>query len=764
MNFELQNDESNGKNGYFFEEYRTLNWSDYVRIFRRRWWIVLLCFTVVVAPTAYYTFTTSPIFQASTTIMVHDAGGMQRVLFDQGTYMGRTSAINDQVYLLISRSISELVVGELMKSEVKDSLTILSSGFVPAVYTLRSRLSVEQVKNTNYFVEISVKGSTPFEAAYVANTVAKVYQEQDQQLSQGEIREVVNFLDEQLKKKEKDLGISEEMLKNYQERENIASLSRDAEGTVNQLVQFESLYNSALTDIQVYEKRLEYMNLQLGRQKENLKVNIAQISKPLILKLREELAEIERNAAVLIAQDVSEEYQDLKNLRERQNSIKKRLIDETQTLIVSGLMPNDPLTNAQELVGRVIEAETEIHTLKARADALKSVVETYSQKLEKLPEKSLQLARLERYKKLDESLYYMMKEKYEESRISMAGQIGKVRIIDRAVEPGSPVSPRKERNLMLGTLFGLGLGLAITILLEFMDKSIRSIEDIERLGFPLMGAIPHIPSKMVGLLPIKADKDNLSLEPKTQLITTTKPKSHISESYRTLRTNLQFSETAKRIRCILVSSPGPGEGKSTTVANLGAIMANMGFKTLLIDSDLRRPVLHRTFNLDRSKGLTNLLVSDSSGTNLFQSTSIENLYVLTSGMLPPNPSELLGSQKMKVLLDDLKKHFEIVIMDSPPIIAVTDAQVLAQTADGVLLVVKSGQSQTEALKRAEVLIKNVKARLLGVVLNDMRRHQMYGSYYYYYDNNYYYGEKEDGKSRRKRKRKSRKNKAEQLVT
>lgn len=699
----------------------------------------MLCLLGVLGPTAYYTFTTPPVYETSTTIMVQDSGNVQRVLFDEGTFLGKTSNISDQVYLLKSRSIADLVVKKLMESEVKDSLQILKQGFVSAVGALRGNLTAEPVKDTNFFIEIAVKGASPFEAAYLANTVARVYQNQDQQLSQGEIREVVHFLDEQLQKKEKDLKASEENLKNYQERENIASLTGDVRETVNQLAQFESLYNSALTDLQGYKKRLEYLNQQLGHQKETLTGNIAQISNPLILKLREELAEIERKASVLIAQGVSEEYSDLKILRGKQASIKKRLIDETQLLILSGLMPGNPLTHAQDLVGRVIEAETEILSLQARADALKRVAETYGKKLEKLPEKSLRLARLERYKKVDENLYYMMKEKYEESRISMAGQIGKVRIIDSAVESNSPVSPKKERNLLLGALFGLGLGVLIIMFLEFIDKSIRSIEDLERLGFPLMGAIPHIPKQRSNGFQFGGENRNgQAADIQTKLITNTKPKSPVSEAYRTLRTNIQFSESVDKIRSILITSAGPGEGKSTTVTNLGIILANMGLRTLIVDSDLRRPALHRAFRLDKQRGLINLLLGDVSLENLFQAAGIDNLYVLTCGPVPPNPSELLGSAKMKVLLNELKSHFQMILLDSPPVIAVTDAQVLASQVDGVLLVVKSGDSEIEAVKRAKSLLSHTGGKLLGVVLNDVLPRHMYGSYYYYYYYHYYY--------------------------
>jgi capsular exopolysaccharide synthesis family protein len=754
----MTTNENLSKNGYHEEEERELRLADYVRIFRRRWWIILLALVLVLVPTALITFTTSPVYQATATIMIQDDKSMQQILFDEqkSAFFGRQPKINDQVYLLKSRIIAELVIQALMKSAVRDSLRILDEGFEEALKLLRKNLEAAPIKETNYFIEMSVKGSSPFEAAYLVNTVAEIYQNQDQELGRGEIREVVEFLKQQLQIKERDLKASEENLKSYQETENIADLTGEAQEAVNQLAQFESLYNNALTDLGAYEKRLEYLNQQLGVQKENLQGNIAQISNPLIVKLRDELAEAERKASVLLAQGIAEGSDDLKKLRDKQGSIKKRLVEETQKLILGGLTPGDPLAQAQELVGRVIEAETEIHTLKARSEALKRVVDNYSKKLEKLPEKSLKLARLKRYKQVDENLYYMMKEKFEESQISMAGQIGKVRIIDRATEPVEPIAPKKMRNLLLGSLLGLGLGLGISLFLEHIDKSLRSIEDIERLGLPFIGAIPHIgEGQKSGFFSIHAhgrDKKSAQ-EARRKVISHANPKSPITEAYRMIRTNVQLSQADARIKCLLVTSPGPGEGKSTTTVNLGTTLAQMGFKTILVDTDLRRPALHRFFDLEKKKGLTNILFDGAEEENIHAIADIDNLSIMPSGLLPPNPSELLGSQRMKVLLENLKDRFDFVILDSPPIIAVTDAQILAPEADGVLLVVRAGVSQVDAIKRTKALLAVPNTRLLGVVLNDMRAEHAYGSYYYNY-NYQYYGAASSGKNGKVKKKKS----------
>jgi tyrosine-protein kinase Etk/Wzc len=420
----------------------------------------------------------------------------------------------------------------------------------------------------------------------------------------------------------------------------------------------------------------------------------------------------------------------------------------------------NPVMLSENLVVRKIEIEANLQALQPKVEALKGIIDEYGRQLESLPEKSLKLARLEREAAADEKIYLMMQEKYQESRITEVGQIGQVRIIDPARPPKEPVRPRKTLNILLGFIVGLGLGIGLTFLLEYMDNSVRTIEDMEKLGVSVLGSIPMIKEqeaiKRLKIFPAKMNGRNGSLDSveakklASRLITHFAPKSPISEAYRTFRTNIQYTKLDRELKTILVTSPGPGEGKSTSVANLAITMAQMGSKVLLIDSDLRRPILHSIFSIDRRVGLSNVLVGRATFDEAIQPTEIENLYVLPCGTLPPNPSELLGSVAMRTALDEMKQNFDIVLFDSPPIIAVTDAAVLSSQLDGVILVIKSGQTDREAALRATTLLKNVKTRVLGALLNGVHVESMYGSYYYYY--HYYYYGKDGEKKRKKRSR------------
>jgi tyrosine-protein kinase Etk/Wzc len=355
-------------------------------------------------------------------------------------------------------------------------------------------------------------------------------------------------------------------------------------------------------------------------------------------------------------------------------------------------------------------------------------VEQYNKSLNALPEKSLKLARLTREAEVNDKIFLMLREKYEENRIAEAGQIGSVRIVDMARAPKYPIKPKKGTNLMLGFILGIGLGVGVTFLREYMDTSLKSIEDVERMSLPVLGSIPFISTQRIG----KRQKNGEFVRIESRLITHFAPKSPISEAYRTLRTNIRYANADKPMKSVLVTSSGMGEGKSTSVANLAITFAQMGSKTLLVDTDLRRPVLHGIFDQSRNEGLTNLLVGRLAMDEAVKPTKIEHLSLMTSGTLPPNPSELLASRAMEKFVDEAMSKFDIVLFDTPPVIAVTDAAVLAPNLDGVILVVRSGLTNRDALTRSRTLLDNVKAKLLGILVNGMKIDRMMGSYYYYY--------------------------------
>ncbi len=323
-----------------------------------------------------------------------------------------------------------------------------------------------------------------------------------------------------------------------------------------------------------------------------------------------------------------------------------------------------------------------------------------------------------------------------------------ITVVEPAIEPTQPVRPRVLVNTLIAAALGALLLTAVAFLIEYLDDTIKLPEDATRVtGLPALGSLVQYRN---------GDKGR-------RLIAATNPQSPFTESYRTLRTNIQFSSLDRPIDRLMVTSASPAEGKSTTAANLAVVVAQGGKRTILVDTDLRRPVLHQIFSLPNAVGVTNalLLPEGSDLTPLLQPTDVQNLWLLSSGPQPPNPSELLGSHRMGELIKELGQYADMLVFDSPPTLAVTDAAVLARQMDGVLLVVESAKTREVAAKRAAQGLLKVNANVLGIAVNRIS-YRLAGSHYYYYD--YYENKGDDGSdqdsSQSKKRRKDKERPAE----
>lgn len=299
-------------------------------------------------------------------------------------------------------------------------------------------------------------------------------------------------------------------------------------------------------------------------------------------------------------------------------------------------------------------------------------------------------------------------------------------IIEPAEAPRAPFAPNLPLNVALAVIIGIILATAVAFLIEYFDDTLKTNDDIARvLNASTLGEI--------GSLKNKGDK----------LIAAAEPRSQNAEAYRMLRTNISFSSVDKPIRIILTTSASPGEGKSVTAANLAVTMAQAGYRTVVLDCDLRKPTQHKIFNVSNDVGLTNSLLAHSNLQNFLRPTRVENLRILTSGPLPPNPAELLGSRSMTELLEIIARDSDMIVLDSPPMLAVTDAAVLARISDGVLLIVDSGKTKRESGLRAKEALEATGARLLGVVINRMPAR----GGYYSYNSKYYSSSNENSQGR-----------------
>ena len=327
---------------------------------------------------------------------------------------------------------------------------------------------------------------------------------------------------------------------------------------------------------------------------------------------------------------------------------------------------------------------------------------------------------------------------YEEVRVAEAQATSNVVQVEPAQPPDEPVRPRVAVNTLLASMVGLMLAVGGVFLVEALDNTLRTPDDVARLlGLPVLGVIADHPVEDGRLVVLET------------------PRSPVAEAFRSLRTNLQFASVDRPLVRLLVTSPGPGEGKSTVAANLAAVLAQSGKRVTLLDADMRRPRVHKLYGLPNRSGLSGLFVDPRLILDgVLQRTPLENLSVITTGDLPPNPSELLGSEKMNEIITQVMEISDVLVIDSPPVMLVTDSAVLSQRVDGVLLVLRQGETNLEVARHSVEALRRVGANLLGVVLNGVpARSSRYGYYHYQgYSASYadYYGE--DGRTSQKRRR------------
>ena len=748
------------------------------RVIRSSRNIIAIIFGVVVSITIYVTLTMQPVYQATTVIMIKENSS------DPGSFVfdfGMTSSkqrLQNEIEVLRSYSLHDQVVQSLIEDGSADRLALFGTRYIRKRYRLfdyffewigqgedtlisprdlnySQRIEiVEGLRNSSQsstvreadVLRVEVTSSDSSDAVFLANRISNIYRNLDIAGGQGELHFVLAFLDTQIVKYEKRLAIVENQLQAFQSEFKIYSLDGSAELLLKDLTTYEGIYYTNIAELEVAHERVAYLKSQLSSSENALMEEITNTNNPMIVALRGKIAELEaQKVQQMVDEGWDENSLQSRDFNRRIGEMKTKLKSITESLILSGWSEEDPFAASQEIFNKIVEQEVEVHSARSRAEEYKKLVDQMSARLTHLPLQTLQYARLERDLKLNENLYLTMKQKYEESRITEAGQLGKVHILDPALI-AYKVKPKKKMNLLLGIVLGLGLGIGYSFVREFLDNTVKAVEQLERKGITVLGIIPDMHHKSGGAIKKEASTPSKGgTDFRRRLITYEDPKSPISESYRSLRTNITYASADKKIKSLLVSSPQPGEGKSTTTANLAIAFAQLRKRTILIDADLRKPVQHNVFDHPRGPGLAEYLIGEIEDlSTIIHATKVENLFIITAGGLPPNPSELLGSDRMSNLVDRLESEWDMVLFDSPPIVAVTDSSMISSEIDALLMVVKAGQTDRSAVDRALDTISNVKSPLIGAILNGANPETLAGKYSYYYSYyNYYYHSNEN---------------------
>ena len=733
---------------------------DYLRAIIKRRWTVITVFAATVITVTIYAFTATPVYEATTRLIIDKENpnvvSIQEVMSVDAS---GSDYYQTQYKIIESRTVAREVIKRLHLDESEeffpnpknnfvsnlkrsimetvaswiDSIVFLlntdskSKSQVPEGYEEESELvsdfidmtEVRPIRNSR-LVDIKFQAKDPVLAARIVNEIARVYMDKNLETKLRAVQDAVKWLHKRIEEEREKVGKAEEALLRYKERYNIITdFSSDTEKITaqklaqlnDQVVEAESKRVEAETRYK-QAKAMRGMPDMLDSIPEVLKSEIVREIKKIEVELYKRMSELSKKYGRKHPQMVAVESE--------LNTIQKRKRREVNKIINS--------------------LRNEYKVALAKEKSLKSALVKQKKESLGLNQKAIRYGVLKREAESARQMYELLIKRFKETTLTEDMKTGNIRVMDRAEVPKHAFKPRKKLNILLAMIVSLITGVGLAFFFEYLDNTIKLPEDIKKhLNIPYLGPVPAI-----------AKGENPHAEGRVDLVTLHSPKSMASEAYRGIRTSILFSSSQSVPQVILVSSAGPQEGKTVTATNLAITMAQSGSKVIVIDCDLRRPKIHKIFDFTRDEGVTNLLVGKKNISGVVVNTGIKNLDIIPCGPIPPNPSEILGSGRMTNLIGILRRNYTRILIDSPPVTAVTDAVVLSKFVDGVVLVVRANYMAREIIKNGLNQLQSVGASVLGVVLNcvDMSRGGYYSQYY-----SYYYGEDGEKSKRPHRKKK-----------
>jgi capsular exopolysaccharide synthesis family protein len=680
---------------------------DYVSILLRRKRTVIVALAVAFGTACAVTATMPRSYEATATLLVSQESGAQPGMFD-----GQVPSVMAAVAAPTLETHVELLQGEPTAKETANWLKEhggpeLSPG------AIRGRLRAATVPKTQ-LVRVSARARSPQEAEKIANAAARSYVEMNRQRARSSSQSAGQYLGEQLAMARKNLAEAESALQTF--KESTAGVTADgASAEVRERV--VALYREAdATDADVAQakERLARIRSQLVEQNKSIAEGEVR-NNTVIQDLRAKLVELEGKRLAAASR-----YTDAFSGPVAQIDAQVRIVNEQlRQEIRKAVGGSGDLEVQQALTAQLIQGEAELAALQARAGQLQADLRSVNEELQKLPGQQIALARLQRQVDVAQNIHSDLLTRSQEIEVGRVMALGNTYLAEPASTPRMPVKPNVPLNLGLGLLLGTGLGVTLAFLQEQLDDTVRDQEDVARVAnAPVLGTVPLFQTRDSKARPLLDGPHGRTMEP-----------------YRTLRYNLGFVTPGDGGHVVVVTSASPLEGKTTTAVNLALAAASSGRRVILTDSDLRRPSVHRMLNLNGAKGITDVLVGEADVRQVLQPFPDSGLRVLSAGARAPNPTDLLESEQMRVLVERLRHEAELVILDSPPLLSVADSLVLATLSDAVLLVCVPGASNRRALQRSRLLLTHVGHPIAGVVLNKIEHRAGYGYYYqyYYYD-------------------------------
>jgi len=719
-----------------FNEPRGAEWDDsgdsparlisyYWGLVRKYYWIVLI--TSIVAVTAGYFWTKQQprLFKTSSKIIFHQNNAnvfgkkIERVdLIDPGGRWQFEQFWNTQKEVLDSRWFAERIVNrlDLLSDESFVPATRAGEAIPPeermrsAVGRIQGMTSVELQRESRVAL-VTATSSDPQLAQDVANTYSTSYIEYTKEFQSGGLDQIVNWFDQYVGTKRAELNEAQANLHKFKRDKNILSIS------------YEERQNLTAANMEAVNSELNQVENELSKER----------------ALKEQLREMRDlgESPVDVARFAGAET--LTGLLGKQRELNTQLAD-IQTIFgpkherVRAI--NDQLTIVeeaiQEEVGRALsDVNNRVEFLQRQRTSLQGRLNQLREEAFQLNEMGLTYNQMKDRAESLRQLYDTVLKRSEELDVNSMFESNSIQVLEDAEKPRAPFSPNLPYNLGIALLVGLALGGGVIFLIAALDNTVKAEEDVTRYTTaPVLGMLPEVDAATLKSL-------MGSVENPLDTITHEAPKSSFAEGIKTLRTNLMFMAADQPPKLLLVTSPGPGEGKTLISTNMAIAMAQSGLKTILVDNDLRRPRVHKALGIDRPDGLSDVIAGDLSLDDAVSETKIPNLYALPAGHIPPNPTELMHTKSFERVIEELSQKFDRVILDSPPVGAVADALILSRSVDAVMLVLKYGQTRKEMLKRTVDQLEAIGAPLMGIVLNDIKKDAAgYGYAYYYYRYSY----------------------------
>ncbi len=710
------------------------------QIFRLRRVSVIVVAVSVALLTALWTLRQPKIYQATCMIeydpdpprplgsKVEDPGApVASYLVNQEWYETQSEILNSTV-------VAERVVQELQLHRNREFMDVppgspLSASISDAAKVLRSRLVVKPVPDTR-LVHVSVEDPDPDRAVLIANTLAETYLSKSLEDRLGSTQRALEWLSGQLGTTTLRLQSAENELQSYKREHDVLSVS------------FEDRQNIIANEIERYSQML----IEARRQNISLTAkvdNLVAANRPNPFEVHVPEVDLHPDA-----QRVRADYRSL--LIEQQQLGATYGASHPSMQVVERKLANTHATMREVVDGIISSAQAGLNEARVVESTLKQMLQKANVAGHELNREEIEYRRLDRERKNTEKLLEMLLQRSTEADLARALKMSYARIADPAVRPDAPIRPKVALNMLMGIGFGLFLGFGYAFIAHRLDSSVRSVDEAEAMGLPVLGIIPSIGSDLLGFGGQRRSRRSRNASEavrKRDLMVYTDPRSSMAECCRTIRTNLAFTMAGNDKRTLVVTSPSPREGKSTIALSLAITLSQSGKRILLVDTDLRKPRLHRALGLPGKLGVTTIIVGEKKLHDVVLDTTIPNLSFLPAGPIPPNPAELLQSQAFLSLVNTAESSYDVVVFDSPPLTAVVDAAILGTLVGGVVVVAHAKRTTRHALSSLLRQLRDVNARVHGGVINDVNpRATGYGYAYggrYYYHSGTYYGEPDD---------------------